>query len=139
MGGRCENFRRRPGHLRWFVRRLAGAAQIGLNVIAGFPVEQTNAGLKTARKFWSVAVPYTPVGKHWDASLFFTQWRSGNFTDREAIGTQLRLLLPRASVTALLDYDIFYRSLNTAAILGTMQLPDLWNLSFDANGAMPRC
>ena len=106
--------------------------EIGVNVIAGFPVEQTNMGLQTARKFWSVAVPYTPVGKHWDASLFYTQWHSDGFTDREAVGTQLRLLLPSASVTALLDYDIFYQSLNTAAILGTMQLPSLWNLSFDA-------
>ena len=50
----------------------------------------------------------------------------------EAVGTQLRLLLPSASLTALLDYDIFYQSLNTAAILGTMQLPARWNLSFDA-------
>ena len=32
----------------------------------------------------------------------------------------------------MLDYDIFYQSLNTAAVLGTMQLPALWNLSFDA-------
>ena len=104
----------------------------GVNLIAGFPVEQTNTGLQTGRQFWSVAVPYTPVGKHWDASLFYTQWHNDGFTDREAVGTQARLLLPKASVTALLDYDIFYQSLNTAAILGTMQLPALWNVSFDA-------
>lgn len=132
LGRQVQNF---DGGLGTF-DGLFGAWQIrpdiGVNLIAGFPVEQTNVGLQTARKFWSLAVPYTPVGKHWDASLFYTQWHNDGFTDREAVGTQLRLLLPSASVTTLLDYDIFYQSLNTAAILGTMQLPAQWNLSFDA-------
>ncbi len=105
---------------------------IGLNFTTGFPVEQTNVGIKTARKFWAVAVPYTPVGKHWDASVFFTQWRFDTLTDRRAVGLQARLLLPRSSLTGFVDYDTFYKSLNTATILGTLQLPARWNLSFDA-------
>ncbi len=132
LGRQVQNFDGALGTFDGLFAAWQVRPDIGINLIAGFPVEQTNMGLQTARKFWSVAVPYTPVGKHWDASLFYTQWRSDGFTDREAVGTQLRLLLPSASVTALLDYDIFYQSLNTAAILGTMQLPARWNLSFDA-------
>ena len=105
---------------------------IGLNFTAGFPVEQTNVGVKTARKFWAVAVPYAPVGKHWDASVFYTQWRFDSLTDRRAVGLQARLLLPHSSLTSFVDYDTFYKSLNTATILGTLQLPARWNLSFDA-------
>ena len=104
----------------------------GLNFTAGFPVEQTNVGIKTARKFWAVSMPYTPVGKHWDASVFYTQWRFDSLTDRRAVGLQARLLLPHSSLTGFVDYDTFYKSLNTAAILGTLQLPARWNLSFDA-------
>jgi hypothetical protein len=63
--------------------------------------------------------------------VFYTQWSNDGFTDREAVGTQLRLLLPNSSLTGLVDYDIFYNSLNTAALLGTMQLPARWNVSFD--------
>ena len=132
LGRQVQNFDGALGTFDGLFAAWQMRPEIGVNLIAGFPVEQTNMGLQTARKFWSVAVPYTPVGKHWDASVFYTQWHSDGFTDREAVGTQLRLLLPNASVTALLDYDIFYQSLNTAAILGTMQLPALWNLSFDA-------
>jgi hypothetical protein len=32
----------------------------------------------------------------------------------------------------VVDYDTFYHSLNTASLLGTLQLPARWNLSFDA-------
>jgi hypothetical protein len=42
------------------------------------------------------------------------------------------LLLPKGSLTTLVDYDIYFKSLNAAALLGTMQLPARWNLSFDA-------
>lgn len=105
---------------------------VGLDITTGFPVEQTNGGIKTGRKFWAVAVPYTPVGKHWDTTVFYTQQQYDGFTDRRAVGMQARVLLPKSSVTALVDYDVFYKSLNTAALLGTMQLPDRWNLSFDA-------
>jgi hypothetical protein len=33
---------------------------------------------------------------------------------------------------ALLDYDTFYHSLNTASLLGTLQLPARWSVSLDA-------
>jgi tetratricopeptide (TPR) repeat protein len=105
---------------------------LGLAVTTGFPVEQTSVGVRTDRRFWALALPYTPVGRHWDTTVFFTQQQYDGFTDRRAVGLQARLLLPKSSVTALLDYDVFYKSLNTAALLGTMQLPDRWNLSFDA-------
>jgi len=105
---------------------------LGLTLTSGFPVEQTNIGVRTDRRFWAVALPYTPLGKHWDTSVFFTQQEFDGLTDRRAVGVQGRLLLPKASLTALLDYDVFYRSLNTLALLGTMQLPDRWNVSFDA-------
>jgi tetratricopeptide (TPR) repeat protein len=131
LGRQVQNF---DGALGTFDGLLAAwqvRPEIGLNVVAGFPVEQTNLGVQTGRKFWSVAIPYTPVGRHWDTSVFYTQWHNYGFVDREAIGAQARLLLPNASLTALLDYDTFYKSLNTAALLGTMQLPSHWNLSFD--------
>ena len=132
LGRQVQNFDGALGTFDGLFAAWQARPDIGVNVIAGYPVEQTNIGVKTARKFWSVAMPYTPVGQHWDASLFYTQWHNDGFTDREAVGTQARLLLPHASVTALLDYDTFYQSLNTAAILGTMQLPARWNVSFDA-------
>jgi hypothetical protein len=105
---------------------------LGLNVAAGYPVETTTAGTKSGRQFWAVSIPYTPPGAHWDASVFYTQQKFDGLKDRTATGAEARILLPKASVMALVDYDIYFKSLNAAALLGTMQLPARWNLSFDA-------
>jgi hypothetical protein len=105
---------------------------VGVNFSAGYPVEQTNAGVQTHRKFWSIAVPYTPPGAHWDASVFYAQQKFDGIKDRNAVGAEARVLLPQSSLTAIIDYDIYFKSLNAAALMGTIQLPDRWNLSFDA-------
>jgi tetratricopeptide (TPR) repeat protein len=105
---------------------------LGLNVAAGYPVEQTNGGIERHRSFWAVAIPYARPGSHWDASVFFAQQRFDGLTDRRGTGFEARLLLPRSSLTVLYDYDIYFKSLNAAALLGTMQLPARWSLSFDA-------
>ena len=131
LGRQVQNFDGALGTFDGLFSSWQARPDIGLNFMAGYPVEQTNESVQTDRRFWALAVPYTPVGKHWDASVFYTQWTNDGFTDREAVGTQLRLLLPNSSLTGLVDYDIFYNSLNTAALLGTMQLPAQWNVSFD--------
>jgi tetratricopeptide (TPR) repeat protein len=131
LGRQVQNFDGALGTFDGLFASWQWRPELGFNVMAGFPVEQTNEGVQTERRFWSLAFPYTPVGAHWDASVFYTQWTNDGFTDRQAVGTQARLLLPNSSLTALLDYDTFYNSLNTAALLGTMQLPARWNFSFD--------
>ena len=108
------------------------APAIGVNLSLGYPIIQTNAGVQTHRKFWELVIPYTPVGAHWDTSIFFTQQLVDGLRDRQAVGLNARLLLPRASLTGLVDYDVYFKSLNAAALLGTMQLPAHWSLSFDA-------
>jgi hypothetical protein len=105
---------------------------LGIDVAAGYPVERTNGGIDKQRNFWSIAIPYAPPGAHWDASVFFAQQRFDGLTDRRGTGFEARLLLPRSSVTVLYDYDVYFKSLNAAAVLGTVQLPDRWSLSFDA-------
>jgi hypothetical protein len=104
----------------------------GINVAAGYPVEQTNAGVFTARRFESVALAFTPPGAHWDASVFAALQQFDGLRDRQAVGIESRYLASWASLVAIVDYDTFYRSLNTGSLLGTLQLPARWSLSFDA-------
>jgi hypothetical protein len=105
---------------------------LAVNAIAGYPVEQTNLAPQTQRRFEALALALTPTGARWDASAFATVQVVDGVRDRQAVGMQTRYLGPRGSVTALLDYDLFFHALNTATLLGTTQLPDHWNLSFDA-------
>ncbi len=104
----------------------------GINVAAGYPVEETNSGVRTARRFESVALAFTPPGAHWDASVFAALQQFDGIRDRQAVGIEGRYLASWASLIAIVDYDTFYRSLNTGSLLGTVQLPAHWSLSFDA-------
>ncbi|HZF16689.1 MAG TPA: SPOR domain-containing protein [Steroidobacteraceae bacterium] len=103
----------------------------GANFTLGYPVEQTDDTVQTNRSFATVAVAYTPPGKHWDASLFFATQQFDGVRDRQAVGAEMRYLAPIGSLVALIDYDIFYQSLNAATLIGTVQAPDRWTLSFD--------
>ncbi len=103
-----------------------------LNVAAGYPVEQLQLAPQTEERFETVAVAYTPPGAHWDASVFVAHQRFQELTDREAVGANMRYLASNVSMVAVVDYDIFYHSLNTASLLGTLQLPARWSVSVDA-------
>jgi len=104
----------------------------GVNVTAGYPVEQTTSGFQSGRQFETVALAYTPVGSRWDASIFAANQQFDGIRDRRAVGFEGRLLSRWASLIAVLDYDPSYHSINTASLLGTVQLPMRWALSFDA-------
>jgi tetratricopeptide (TPR) repeat protein len=102
-----------------------------LNATVGYPVEQSDQGISSQRRFEAVSLAYTPPGSHWDASVFYTQQQFDGFRDRQAVGLDARYLIARLSLAAIVDYDIFYHSLNAASVLGTLQLPARWNLSLD--------
>ena len=104
----------------------------GVNVTAGYPVEETDAGVRTNRRFETIAIAYSPPGAHWDASVFAAIQEYDGIRDRQATGFEARYLASHASLVAVVDYDTFYHSLNTGSILGTVMLPARWNLSFDA-------
>ncbi len=103
-----------------------------VNVAAGYPVQLLSVATRTAQRFETLALAYTPPGRHWDGSVFVAQQVFDGLRDRQAVGADARYLAATASVVALVDYDLFHRSLNTASLLATWQLPDRWSLSFDA-------
>ena len=104
----------------------------GINVTAGYPVEQTSDGLQTERRFETIALAYTPPGAHWDASVFAATQQFDGLRDRRAVGLEGRYLARIASLIALVDYDTSFHSINAASLLGTLQLPARWSLSIDA-------
>jgi hypothetical protein len=103
-----------------------------VNATVGYPVEQTNRGFNSQRRFEALAVSLTPAGGRWDASAFATVQEYNGVRDRQAVGLQARYLAPLGSVVALVDYDTFFHSINAGTLLGSLQLPARWNLSFDA-------
>src|SRR6267154_3003033 len=103
-----------------------------VNAAAGSPVEQLILTPQTQERFETVALAYTPPNAHWDGSLFAATQQFQGLRDRQAVGLEGRFLASHASLVAVLEYDTAYHSLNTASMLGTLQLPARWSVSFDA-------
>jgi hypothetical protein len=102
-----------------------------LNAAAGYPVDQTNASVTTRERFESLALAYAPPGKHWDGSVFAAAQQFDGVRDRQAAGFEARYLGSRTSLIAFVDYDVSFKSLNVATLLGTLQLPGRWIVSLD--------
>ena len=99
---------------------------------AGYPVNLLTVSPQTEQRFESLALVYTPRNAHWDGQLFAVTQAFDGIKDRQAVGFEGRYLGSHASLVALVDYDLFYHSLNTASLLGTVQLPARWTVSVDA-------
>ncbi|TLY98524.1 MAG: hypothetical protein E6K36_18025, partial [Gammaproteobacteria bacterium] len=102
-----------------------------VNAAAGYPVEQLILAPQTQERFETLALAYTPPNAHWDGAVFAATQQFQGLRDRQAIGLEGRYLVSRASLVAVLDYDTAYHSLNAASVLGTLQLPAHWSVSFD--------
>jgi tetratricopeptide (TPR) repeat protein len=103
-----------------------------ISAAAGYPVEQTGNSVQTRERFESVALGYAPPGRHWDGSIFAAAQQFDGVRDRRAVGFEARYLASRASVVGFVDYDVSFKSLNVATLLGTLQLPARWLVSLDA-------
>jgi tetratricopeptide (TPR) repeat protein len=102
-----------------------------LNVAGGFPVDLLTVTPQTQQSFEMAALAYTPRNAHWDGSIFVTNQTNDGLIDRRAVGLNGRFLAKNMTLVAVIDYDVFYHALNTASLVGTLQLPARWNLSFD--------
>ena len=103
-----------------------------LNAAGGYPVEQLIVSPQTQERFETLALAYTPPNAHWDARVFAATQQFQGLRDRQAVGLEGRFLASRASLVAVVDYDTSFHALNTASVLGTLQLPARWSVSFDA-------
>jgi hypothetical protein len=103
-----------------------------IEVAAGYPTDLLTAAPQTQRRFESLSLVYVPRNAHWDCNIFAITQEYDGLKDRQAVGFQGRYLASRASLVVLVDYDTFYHSLNTASLLGTVQLPARWSVSLDA-------
>jgi tetratricopeptide (TPR) repeat protein len=102
-----------------------------VNAAGGYPVNLLNVTPQTQQSFETLALVYTPRNAHWDANVFVANQQFDGLRDRQAVGFEGRYLASHGSLVAVIDYDTFYHSLNTASLLGTLQLPARWNVSFD--------
>jgi len=104
-------------HLRWCLCLLADRAVLGYQRHRGLSGRADESRHPAGPQLLVGRDSLHAPGAHWDASVFFAQQRFEGETDRRGTGLEARLLLPKGSLTALVDYDIYFKSLNAAALL----------------------
>jgi len=98
--------------------------KFSVSAVAGYPVESSKDNLETDRYFYGLTLASDGFAKGWDANIFAIEQRMEGFTDRRAIGGELRYFNPSLSFFSLVDYDIHYNELNIGQFLGNWILPD---------------
>jgi hypothetical protein len=97
----------------------------------GLPVESSHDAPSTTRRFATLALGYNPPGAPWDVSMFVAGQTFDGMRDRQAVGFEMSYFVPTHTIVALLDYDIAYNALNYAVLIGTLQLPARWTITYD--------
>ncbi|MCA9509717.1 MAG: tetratricopeptide repeat protein [Myxococcota bacterium] len=103
-------------HLAWrFSDRLTWSA------LAGFPLESTSAlGVHTENVLFGTALDGDRLFGDLSGQLFLVGQREASMTERLAVGGELRFARPGRFGLAFVDYDVVFRSLNTALLTGNV-------------------
>jgi tetratricopeptide (TPR) repeat protein len=63
------------------------------------------------------------IFEHWGGNIYFIDQTSEGFSNRRAVGTELRYADERGSLYSLLDYDMNFRKINAVSLQGSYQAP----------------
>jgi hypothetical protein len=113
-------------------RRVAEHWRVG--VLGGAPVEyfRTNS-VNFDRYAYGVSIEGDRLFERLGTTFYAIQQRAGSFVDRTAVGLELRWADQNRFAAALLDYDVYYASLNTALLNGHWQVDEKTSLTFFAD------
>lgn len=106
-------------------------AKSGLRVsaAAGATLQSYDASVQHDRTFADVAVQWQGVLPGLDLTGFVFQQQAGGSVDTRQVGLESRFYRDGKSVVAQFDYDVSFKALNSATLLGSFSLPDRWVLT----------
>jgi hypothetical protein len=111
----------------WLTYRVQ--PQLTINATVGYPVDLPEQGVRTNREFAGISANFGTFAQSWDFSTYALEQSLDGHVDRRAVGLETRYFRPGRSLIALLDYDIFFKSLNSATVIGGFALPASWTAS----------
>jgi hypothetical protein len=105
--------------------------RVTINATFGYPVDTVTDGVRTNREFAGVSANFGTFAQSWDFSTYAIEQKYNGQVDRRAVGLETRYFRPGRSLITLLDYDTFFKTLNSATIIGGLTLPGSWTASFN--------
>lgn len=108
--------------------------KVRVNVVGGAPVIRSrDLFIDEHRRFVGASVDVNHVLPGLDTTVYFIRQNVDDLIDREAAGFELRYVDDHRSLYGLVDYDVFYDTLNLALFNGSWRLKDntTFNVGFD--------
>jgi tetratricopeptide (TPR) repeat protein len=89
------------------------------NFVAGVPVEFPALG--SDRQFWGVSLDADELTERLRGKVYYIDQTVDGILDRRAVGSELGFYDSRGFVSALVDYDVSYGTLNIGTVQGNWQ------------------
>ncbi len=104
-----------------------------INATYGRAVESAYDSFAGERTLMGVSVDLGTFAQGWEASLYVVDQRDHGVLERRAVGAEARYLRPGRSVIGLIDYDVSFNEINSAVLLGALELPARWTTTFNVD------
>jgi hypothetical protein len=105
-----------------------------INLNSGFPVDFTRSNrIDLDRPFYGVSLDMGTFAEHWEGQIYGIQQRIDGLEDRTAVGGELRFTHRAGFFLGYGDYDVSYRELNIATVIGNWRLGDRLSLNLLAD------
>jgi len=104
---------------------------LSLDAAVGLPVESTRAGVQSERMFEALSLGFGVFDDAWEPGVYVVNQTYNGQTDRQAVGAELRYFRPGRVLVGFADYDVYFQELNSAVLIGTLQLPARWTVNVD--------
>ena len=114
-------------------RRVADRWTVG--ALGGLPVEYWESGrfVETGRYLYGVSLDADHLFGKIDGQIFAVEQHTEDLLDRRAVGAEFRYADTGRFLSGVLDYDVYYASLNTALLVGNWQVAPATGLNLYAD------
>jgi tetratricopeptide (TPR) repeat protein len=104
-----------------------------VSAAAGLPAYSSYSVFSSQQKFGTVAAEFNPFHQTWVFDAYLYDEANGGSTERRAIGLQTRYSEAGRTAVGLVDYDIAFRQLNAASLIGNLKVGESWIIGFNAD------
>jgi hypothetical protein len=104
-----------------------------VSVAAGLPAYTSYSVISASEKFGTVTAEFDPFHQAWVFDAYVFDETNDIGTERRSIGLQTRYSQLGRTAVVLVDYDLYFKQLNSVTVIGNARLGQNWVLGFDAD------
>jgi tetratricopeptide (TPR) repeat protein len=107
--------------------------KLSVSGAAGLPAYSSYSQVSSRQKFGTLTAEFDPFHQTWIFDAYVFDETNGGATERRSIGFQTRYSVPGRTAVMLVDYDVAFKQLNSATLIGNAKVGSYWVLSANAD------